>query len=93
MDNLLTDINSDRPNLISSKAVYTGKKIMSGPSSNAQYLNPSAFAQNAIGTFGDVGRNAFRGPYFIQVDSALGRFFPLHESVGLDLRLERHSMF
>ncbi|MGC2607643.1 MAG: carboxypeptidase regulatory-like domain-containing protein [Silvibacterium sp.] len=92
IDNSLTDMNNDRPNLISSKAVYTGKKIMSGPSSNAQYLNSSAFAQNATGTFGDVGRNAFRGPNFIQVDSALSRFFSLHESVGLDLRLEAFNV-
>ena len=88
VDNSLTDNLNDRPNLVNGSVIYTHAKIMSGQSTNAQYVNASAFAPNAIGTFGNVGRNAYRGPKFLQVDSELSRIFPLHESLALVLRLE-----
>jgi Carboxypeptidase regulatory-like domain len=91
VDNSLTDNLNDRPNLVSTN-VYTRNKIQSGQSTNAQYINASAFASNATGTFGDVGRNEFRGPKFLQVDSALSRIFPLHERLALALRLEAFNV-
>jgi len=92
VDNSLTDINNDRPNLTNSRLVYTGAKILSGPSTNAQYVNASAFTPNAIGTFGDEGAYHFRGPKFLQVDSALSRSFPLHDSFVMDFRLEAFNL-
>jgi len=83
-DNSLTDIGNDPPNLTNSSMVYTHTKILSGQSTNAQYVNASAFTPNAIGTFGDTGANAFRGPKFLQVDSALSRVFPLRDTLALD---------
>jgi hypothetical protein len=88
VDNSLTSINNDRPNLVNPAGVYTRNKIMSGKSTNAQYINLSAFAQNPTGTFGNSGRNAFRGPKFLQVDGALSRSFSLHERLEMNLRLE-----
>jgi hypothetical protein len=92
VDNSLTDIGNDRPNVVKGAAVYTHAKILSGDSSNAQYINPGAFSPNAIGTFGNSGAFAYRGPKFVQVDSALSRFFPLRKSLSLNLRLEAFNL-
>jgi hypothetical protein len=92
VDNSLTDTLNDRPNLTNSHLVYTHAKIRSGQSTNAQYVNAAAFTPNAIGTFGDVGARAFRGPKFLQVDSALSRSFALHERFQMNLRLEAFNV-
>jgi hypothetical protein len=88
VDNSLTSINNDRPNLVNPLGVYTHNKILSGKSTNAQYINFSAFTQNPTGTFGNSGRNAFRGPKFLQVDAALSRSFALPERLQVNFRLE-----
>lgn len=92
VDNSLTDIGNDRPNLTNRSVLYTHAKIRSGDSSNAQYINPAAFTMNAIGTFGNSGAYAYRGPKFLQVDSALSRSFPLYETLALNLRLEAFNV-
>jgi hypothetical protein len=92
VDNSLTDILNDRPNLTDASVLYTHKKILSGPAANAQYINPAAFTQNPTGTFGDSKPFAYRGPAFVQVDSALDRSFALHESFMLTLRLEAFNV-
>src|SRR6185437_11113859 len=87
-DNSLTNNNNnDRPNVVNPAAIYTHRKILSGKSVNAQYVNLSAFAPNGPGQFGNSGRFAYRGPKLLQVDTALSRIFPLHERLALDLRL------
>ena len=92
VDNSLTDIGNDRPNVVNPNSLYTDKKIQSGSSVNAQYINASAFAQNAAGTFGDSGRFAYRGPKFLETDTALSRVFPLHERLNLNFRFEAFNL-
>jgi Carboxypeptidase regulatory-like domain len=88
VDNSLTAVNNDRPNLVNPIGVYTHAKIKSGRSTNAQFINLSSFTANPTGTFGNSGRNAYRGPEFLQVDSAISRVFPLHDRLALNLRFE-----
>jgi hypothetical protein len=92
IDNSLTDNGHDRPNFIPGVGVYTGRKITQAITGNRLYLNSSAFTQNATGTFGDVGRNSYRGPNYFQFDAALSRSFPLPEKLNLDLRLESFNV-
>jgi hypothetical protein len=95
VDNSLIDVNNDRPNVVNSSLIYSHVKIQSGASTNAQYLDPAvmgAFVQNPAGTFGNSGRFAYRGPKFLQVDSALTRSFPLHESLAVNLRFEAFNL-
>ena len=88
-DQSLTDIGNDRPNIVPGQKIYTGNKIMnSGASAQYSYINGNAFTPQAIGTYGNVGRNSLRGPKFFEMDSALSRFFPIHDRLVLDLRLE-----
>ncbi|HYY56916.1 MAG TPA: TonB-dependent receptor [Pyrinomonadaceae bacterium] len=56
-------------------------------------LNPAAFAAPLPGTFGDVPRNALRGPNFKQVDFILNKRFRLTESKTIEFRAEFFNIF
>lgn len=92
IDNSLTGIGLDRPNLVPNAKIYTGVKITQRADGNLAYINKAAFTQNATGTFGNLGRNAFRGPNFYNVDAALSRNFPIRERLVFDLRLEAFNI-
>jgi hypothetical protein len=93
IDNSLTGIGLDRPNLVSPTAVYTGTKITQKAAGNLAYLSKAAFSQNATGTFGNLGRNAFRGPNYYDLDAAINRSFPIHERLNFNLRIEAFNVF
>jgi hypothetical protein len=52
------------------------------------YLNPAAFAMPAPGTYGNLGRNALRGPSISQLDLTLSKKFPVRESMNIEFRAE-----
>lgn len=88
----LTGISNDRPDLVNSNAVYTRNGIRR-TGTNAVYFNASAFCGSITcgkqyGTYGNVSRNAFRGPVYFQTDAQVSRLFPIHEDLNLQLRLE-----
>ena len=93
-DEAYTDNGNDRANLIPGVPVYlnTAFRLATGEA-NRGYLNPNAFAlNNVIGTFGNTGRNAFRGIPSYQFDAQVSRIFPIHESLAMDFRLEAFNM-
>jgi hypothetical protein len=53
-----------------------------------QYLNKLAFATNAPGTYGDIGRNTFFGPSLANWDSGLHKDFPINERFKAQFRYE-----
>jgi hypothetical protein len=90
-DNSLTSINSsnnDRPNQVLADVRATNPICNNGASPCVQWFNPAAFQPNAIGTFGNMGRNAVRGPETVNFDVALSRTFKLHERYSLQARLD-----
>jgi hypothetical protein len=103
-DNSLTDIGNDRPNLVPGVNPYAKVKFSSATGeANREYLNPAAFAQvtapcatisgcSALGTYGNVSKNEFRTPPFLQLDAQISRLFPIHERLNLDLRLEAFNV-
>jgi hypothetical protein len=56
------------------------------------YLNPAAFAMPAPGTYGNLGRNALRGPGISQLDLTLSKRFPLRETMNLEFRAECYNV-
>jgi hypothetical protein len=61
-----------------------------GPS--LQYINPAAFAQNAAGTFGSLGRDALRTPGLLSFDVSLDRMFYVTERFHLDVRADAFNV-
>ncbi|HEV8591818.1 MAG TPA: TonB-dependent receptor [Pyrinomonadaceae bacterium] len=56
-------------------------------------LNPAAFSIPLPGQFGDLPRNALRGPIFRQFDLILSKKFKLTETVNLQFRSEIFNIF
>ena len=59
-----------------------------GGSTPAAWVNPAAFSNPANGTFGNLGRNAFRAPAISDVDLALEKNIAFVERVTLRFRAE-----
>jgi hypothetical protein len=59
-----------------------------GGSTPQEWVNPAAFSMPAPGTFGDLGRNAFRAPGISDVDVAMAKDISFVERVKLRLRAD-----
>jgi len=57
-----------------------------------EYLRRAAFTPNAIGTYGNLGRNTFFGPGFANVDAGLVKNFKYHERLNTYLRFEAFNV-
>jgi hypothetical protein len=85
------DTGSNRPNLIGDPE---------GPKTREQWFNAvaigsqgSAFGRPARGTFGDLPRNALRGPGYWRTDASLFKHFTLGPSRQIELRIEVVNLF
>jgi hypothetical protein len=56
-------------------------------------LNPAAFTTPQPGTFGNVPRNALRGPDFQQFDLVFNKRFRFSETTNLEFRTEIFNIF
>jgi hypothetical protein len=63
-----------------------------GAKTLASYLNRAAFAQPALGTFGDHIRNSIRGPNFWTTNLALSKLVPFATAQSLELRVEAFNL-
>ncbi|MHB8302299.1 MAG: outer membrane beta-barrel protein [Acidobacteriaceae bacterium] len=74
VDHSTSGINMDRADLV-------GNPHLPGGRSHAQlvqeYFNTAAFTENALGTFGNTGRDFLVGPGYADLDFALDRTFKL----------------
>ena len=80
LDNSLTGIGLDRPNVVGNPYVRN--------TSTLQWLSPSAFVPNALGSFGNAGSDSLVGPMFFNIDASLSREFSIKERARLQLRFE-----
>ena len=105
-DNSLTDVGNDRPNLVPGVNPYAEAKFRKATGeANREFLNPAAFAQvtaactstttggcPALGTYGNIGKNSFRGPKALQFDAQISRIFVIHENWSTTFRLEAFNV-
>jgi hypothetical protein len=77
----LATVTSDRPDRI-------GSPFLAHPSATTGFLNPAAFARQALGTAGNAGRNFIHGPHQRRTDLSLFKTVPLHNSLNLQFRAE-----
>ena len=90
-DNSRTDLGNDRPNQVMSDYSATNP-ICSTSKICVQWMNPAAFTPNPIGTYGDLGRNAVRGPGFFGFDLSLDRNFKITERYSLQVRADAFNI-
>ena len=83
-DRALTGTNGQRANQVLTNP-YGDKSVNN-------YLNPTAFALPAMGTFGNVGAGSIAGPGTWQFDAALSRTFQLREAQKLEFRVEAFNL-
>jgi hypothetical protein len=57
-----------------------------------RWLNPAAFTTPQPGTFGNLGRNALRGPGFWQVDLMASKDFRFGSNQGIQIRAEMFNL-
>lgn len=74
-----------RPNLLPGVSPYLNN--------DRNFLNPAAFAVPDAGTFGNLPRNALKGPSFNQFDMIFNKRFRFSESVNLEFRTEIFNIF
>ena len=77
--------NIRRPNIVAGVDPYLNN--------DRNLVNPAAFSIPSPGTFGDLPRNALRGPNFRQFDLVLNKRFALTESTNLEFRTEIFNIF
>jgi hypothetical protein len=79
-DRALTGMQNQRPNQVLDNPY--------GDKSLNNWFNPAAFAQPALGTHGNAGRNAYEGPGTRVVDLSLVRSFRLLATHRIEARVE-----
>jgi carboxypeptidase family protein len=77
--------NVRRPNLIPGVDPYLNN--------DRNVINPAAFSIPLPGAFGDLSRNALRGPKFTQFDLIFNKRFRISESSDVEFRTEIFNIF
>jgi len=79
--------NTRRPDLIA------GVEPFLDLGNGLRFLNPAAFAMPAPGTYGNLARNALKGPQFHQFDLTLQKRFYISERTNVEIRGEFYNLF
>jgi hypothetical protein len=88
-DNSLSGVNNDRPDVVHDWRLPGGR---SRDEILAQYFDAGAFQPNAIGTFGNAGRNIVYGPGALTLDTSLSKTFRFTEAHRLQLRFDAFNL-
>jgi hypothetical protein len=84
LDNSLTGIGLDRPNVVGNPYVRN--------LSTLQWITANGFEPNPLGTFGNAGSDSLLGPKSVNVDVALSRIFNIRETQQFELRFEAFNV-
>jgi hypothetical protein len=94
-DNSFSSIGADRPDLVNVSTI--NGTVLSSKRSHAalvnEWFNTSDFAPNAVGTYGDIGKNSLRGPRYFDTDLALLKEGKISKRVGYQFRAEFYNAF
>jgi len=89
-NNIVSSLSNDyrgqpfvRPNVTGSAVSQSRSQML-----NTYFAGYTFSTPPATDPFGDVGRNSFRAPHFVQWDAALHKSFDIHEKAHLQIRAE-----
>ena len=85
IDQALSGTNDQRPQQVAANVYAPNKNIR-------QWLDPAAFAQPALGTYGNMGPSTLLGPGFFGIDLSLTRIVRVREKQSLELRGEAFNV-
>ncbi len=77
---------SGRPNVVAGCNLYAGQTIN-------QWFNPNCFSLQALGTYGNAGRDIITGPNLWNLDDSLIRDFRVKERFTIQFRAEFFNIF
>ncbi len=83
--------NKDRVDVIGNASL--GLREPATPGGARRYFESGAFALPAIGTFGNIGRNALRGPGFAAADFSVFKRTNITERISTEFRVEIFNVF
>jgi len=85
LDNALSGTTDQQPN-----------QVLAGPyaaeKSAKSWLNPAAFVQPPVGTYGTMGPRNVRGPKSVRIDMGLTRAFRIREKQSVEFRAEAFNV-
>jgi hypothetical protein len=93
-DNSFSGVGLDRADFIGTSISQT--RLDPGRSHGQliqEYFNPAVFAPNAIGTFGDSGKNILRGPGMFSTDFGVLKNTKVTEHTSVQFRAEFFNLF
>lgn len=91
VDNSQSGVNADTADVIGVRTIY---KSSNKAQEATQYFNTAAYKVNAVGTFGNSGRNSLIGPGFENIDFGLIKAIPMHNNrYRAEIRAEAFNLF
>jgi outer membrane receptor protein involved in Fe transport len=93
-DNSFSAMGNDRPDITVGNISQT--RLSTRRSHSAlinEWFNTADFIPNAIGTYGNIGKNALRGPRLFTTDIALLKTGRVNERVNYEFRAEFYNTF
>jgi len=85
-----TGDRQDRPNLVGDPFANV---VQPTSGTAVRFFDPAAFAVPAAGTYGNLARNAYYGPWFKTVDVSVFKTTKLGKGASAQLRLELFNLF
>jgi len=83
--------NRDRVDVVGD--AFSGVAARATPFGSIPFFNPAAFTPAALGTWGNIGRGAIRGPGFGSVDFSVFKDTAITERIRVQLRAEIFNIF
>jgi outer membrane receptor protein involved in Fe transport len=80
----INDVGPNRPNVNGSLNIIGDRN---------RWFDPTTFSKPAVGTIGNLPRNALRGPGYWRTDASLFKRFSFSETTELEFRIESVNLF
>jgi outer membrane receptor protein involved in Fe transport len=80
----INDVGPNRPNVNGSLNILGDRN---------RWFDPTTFSKPAVGTIGNLPRNALRGPGYWRTDASLFKRFSFSETTELEFRIESVNLF